>query len=398
MSRERDTVRHGQPAGTESTRRNLLAALGAGMTVGIAGCGYQPGGGELDWDARVDAGGGMIPRSGSRWWFTDGESLVGVHNRRGRTHDFEEREWVTVEDAIVIVYTDAGTVRSNTETERQCGGRPAMNGDGVYVPLDDGSVTAITWGTGESDGWSVERDGAPLALTAGDDIVCGTDGSEVYGFESGSGAERFALELDHGLAEGEHSHAVAGGRMWALADDEQTLVGIDSDGNRIDVDLPARSRWLVPSGEFVIVGIEGEGIEVLDADGQAQATVDHEPNRTVPAVTDDRLYYYADGRLVAVDLPDGEVVWERDRPFVGKPVADETGVYGRRARTDSGGSTSRCELAAVTADGDDWWQARTPADVDCDGTLFLVGDRLVVADDDELYGFRTAPGRRFSVL
>lgn len=386
-------------------RRQVLAAVGTGLTVGLAGCGYQPGAGELEWTERVGSGG--IPgRSGDRRWFTARDRLVAIQNRSGRTHDFDAGRWVDVRDARVTVYDAAGEGRSVT-TDAQYDGEPAVTTDGIYVPLEDGDVTALEWPDEREETeadenatrWTAGREGDPLELVAGDGLVVGVHDDGLLAFDAGSGDRLLELSFEERSFDGVTDVTVAGGSIWLSTDgDEPTLSRLDADGDeRTAHSLPSDPQWLEPVDNGVLVGLEPAGDGVVwgvDEAGERWVTLEAGGRiREPPIVVDDRLYLASGGELLAVDVASGERAWMLESSFFGEIVADQEGVYGRRR----GVGGAECGLVAVTTAGEERWAATLPDDVGCSGDLFLLEDRLVVVDGGELYGFRREAGRRFTV-
>lgn len=382
----------------------MLAAIGTGLAAGFAGCGYQPGAGDLAWT--TSAGTSGIPlRSGDRRWFTARDRLVAIQNRSGRSYDFDAGRWVDVRDARVTVYDAAGEGRS-VRTDAQYDGEPALTADGIYVPLEGGRVSALEWpddhevddGDEAMTRWTTDRTGEPLELVAGDGLVVGITGDELLAFDADSGDRLFTLAFEAAPFDAP-SAVVAGGSIWvADGGDDPALSRLDDGGDeRLTVTLPSNARWLEPAGDRVFVGLEDDGVVWhVDADGDRRYSleVDSAAVRDPPTVVGDRLYLASSAGLVAVDAVSGEREWTLEASFFGDVVADDEGVYGRRR--DVGGA--ECGLVAVTAAGEAWWTAALPDDVGCSGDLSLLEDRLVVVDGGELYGFRRSPGRRYTLL
>ena len=380
--------------------------MGTGLAVGLAGCGYQPGAGELEWTERVGSGG--IPgRSRDRRWFAARDRLVAIQNRSGRTHDFDAGRWVDVRDARVTVYDSTGESRHVT-TDAQYEGEPALTDRGIYVPLEDGDVTALEWPdereeTDDDENatrWTAGREGDPLELVAGDDLVVGAHDDGLLAFDAGSGDRLLELSFEERSFDGVTDVAVAGGSIWLSTDgDESTLSRLDADGDeRTARSLPSASQWLEPIGNRVLAGLEPDGDSVVwgvDEAGERWLTLEVGGRpRDPPTVVGDRLYLASGGELLAVDAASGERAWTLEAPFFGEIAADEEEIYGRRR--DVGGA--ECGLVAVTTAGEERWTATLPDDVACSGEFFLLEDRLVVVDGSELYGFRREPGRRYTFL
>lgn len=395
-------------------RRRILEAVVAGSAVGLAGCGYRPGGGELAWETRVGTGTTFPGRNDDERWLA-GNRLLRVRNRNGRTYDHDAGRWVDVEDAQVSAYDSSGDRVWTGETDRQFAGVPAVGGGSVYVPLTDGRVTAVAR-TGEVPGeirWTSDRlgseadpdpgtdpDSGPdpdsddgLALAAGDGLVVAVSDGGLAGLDAGSGDRRFAVQFEGGSIDGVADVVVADDRVWTLETDRETLRGFDADGGeRVDRSLSSAARWLAATADSCIVGL-GDGVAAVESDGSERWQRDLGGSPAPPAVVDDRLYHVADGTLTAVDGRTGEPIWDRDASFSARDlVADEDGVYAYAV------GSGDCRFRAVTSEGASWWSVPALEDLDCSGDLFLVEDRLVVRRDDTLYGFYKQPGDRYSVL
>lgn len=407
-------------------RRRLLAAAGTAIAAGLAGCGYQPGGGELDWNLAVRSGYGL--GSGDRVWRTAADGLVSVRNRSGRTYDFDADEWVEYENAGITVYDARGNESWSHATERQYAGSPAVADGTVFVPLEDGTVAAAAPAVADEDRdadgrtlWTTDRSGPTLELAAADGLVACVHANGLRCLDAADGAERFAVERslgsasnadwgrDSGRNRGSPSArvAVADGRVWAASSgSDPRLYGFDAEGDVVaDLALPAAPDWLLAAGETCLVHV-GDALWGVDADGDRRFDI-AAPAAAAPALGGERCYLPADDAVVAVDVAAGERAWSSDAPELSSGiVADADGVYARtageartaeRRRTASRGRTD-CDLLAVGRDGEERWRAATPDEPDCSGELFLVDDRLVVLADGHLYGFRTSSGRRQTLL
>lgn len=416
------------------TRRGLLATLAAGFATTLAGCGYQPGAGEFDWDTRVRTGPTGIPSwgpSNSRSDVVcDGSLLVSVRNQSGQTHDFETSELVEYENAAVAAFDAAGDAWSTT-TERHYVGMPALNDEGVYVPLDDGSVTCLApVSASDSDGggpgddettveprWTTDSlladagdesvDGTAIHLAAADGSLLAAHSDGILGIDAETGDRRFAADLEVGSLEDDSRIAAGSGLAWVATTGEPMLYGFDFDGvERVAISLPSTPDWLettaVPgtddSERTLALVHAGARLWAVDSDGDRRWSLDvGRPSTRLVADDGDRLYLASSNTLTAVDLTTGDRLWERDSPFDdGTVVADARGVYG--ARTESSGLDSEYRLVAVTLEGDDRWDLPTHDDVDGVDDVFLLEDRLVLSDDDRLYAFRTSEGDRRSIL
>ncbi len=412
------------------TRRGLLATLAAGFATTLAGCGYQPGAGEFAWDSRTSAGSTGPSWGGSSLshWLCDGVRLVSIHNQSGRTYDVDEQGWVDYENAGLSVYDSSGDAWSAT-TERQYAGTPTVDAETVYVPLEDGSLTCLTAGSELDDGspedrpvetrWTTE----PLLETAGDDEdspalhLAAADGSllaahadGILGIDAESGDRLFVADLEVGSLEDDSRIAAGSELAWVATTGERTptLYGFDLDGaERVALSLPSTPDWLettaVPGTDdsertLALVHV-GAQLWAVDSGGERRWSLEVGPLSTRLVVDGSRLYLASSRTLTAVDPATGDRLWERDSPFDdGSVVADARGVYGVRTVSSGFDTDTEYRLVAITFEGDDRWDVPTHDDVDGVDEVFLVGDRLVLADDDRLYAFRTAEGNRRTIL
>ena len=381
--------------------RRAVLAVGLGAASALAGCGYQPGGGELDWETGLSGGG--LTETESPTLVTNGR-LVVVGNRSGRTHDFDTGEWVDAEEVQVRTYRGDGTVHWSAETEGQYDGSPAADDRGVYVPLDGGELVAVgpdeDADTHEDDGDGAERwrsDGEGLTeFVAGDGVVVGTDRERIVGFDAEDGDRRFDRELGDAAV---GDLAIGNGTVWigsARGNGEGELVAVDTDGEeRFSRSLPSTVQRMAATAEGCLLELgDDAGLTMIGTGSDDRWDREAAPSGRW-ATTGDRLYGVVDGDLTAIDLGDGAVRWERsDVDTNGRVVADERGVYARGTVPGLDG----CGLVAVDRDGDRWWEAPLPRDVDCSGELLLVGDRLVLVQSSTAYGFRADPGLRLSLV
>ncbi|WP_440770943.1 outer membrane protein assembly factor BamB family protein [Natronorubrum sp. DTA28] len=392
-------------------------AAGTGLTVGIAGCGYQSGGGELDW--QFEFGGAPMSGSSDETWLADGDSCYRIRNRSGRTIQSDDTGvgFVDVDDARVTAYHETGDQHWSQSADRQYVGDPAVADGRVYLALEDGGVTTLEAPADDADEstprWTADWEGSPLSLHAAGDTLVGRHETGVVCFDADDGTERFALEDEALAADAVVDIALAGDRLWLLstgdptdgetdADHEleaPTLYGIDDDGTvETSRSLPADTHWLETVGSDALLGVDDE-LWAIAADGDRRFALPLEGSTEgatpVTVSETERCYQYSDGTLEAIDVSAGNVVWQYDEySFRGTPVADSDGIYG----WGSGPDTDGCGLVAVTSDGDGWWGASPTDGRGCLGTLLLVGDRLVVVVDETVYGYRKTPGSRYTLV
>lgn len=426
-----------------TTRRGLLASIVVG-TASLAGCGYQPAGGELVWTESVGSGPGLA-RAGDERWVDDGDFLYRIRNRSGTGISYgDDLGFTEFDDARVTAYDSRGQHVWGGSTDAQYAGDPAVVDGRVYLPLANGSVAALeraetdeetadyrsddddatVWTTewtavdsGSADGsgdgseantsetntseTSSADDGetAPaLAVTAGSELVVGFHGAGVVAFDAATGDEQFAFEVDDLAVTAIDDGAVAGDRAWVVAtgtDDETVALTIDTDGTvRAEVSLRSSLDWLETTDSTALLALEDE-LWALDAAGDRQFTVQRDGSGT-PLLVGDRLYRVdtAAGSIVAVDLDSSESVWRRDGYSLEAVTADADGVYAVGTAPEMDG----CGLFGVTASGEPWWQVPMLEEAGCYGDLFPVGDRLVLRVGGELYGFHREPGARYTLL
>ncbi len=381
-------------------RRELLAAVGAGLAAGVAGCGYRAGAGDLAWDRRGTTGSTVAPNRSDRRWLTDGESLVGVLNQSGRTHDFESGQWREFSNAHVSVYDAAGDRRWRAETDDrrlQADGEPAVAEGSAYLPLEGGIVAAVGPDGDEEGGgevrWTAEVGESDLRLAASGRMIVAAGERAVYGFDPDDGGELFAIDVGTDVP----GLAVDGDRAWArTGGDEPRLLVLDAGGRRATAALSDGVRWLEAAAGRAFVGPVDDGL-AWGFDDDAERVVAPEVGGLAsdrPLVGDERLYHAGRDGTLAVDARSGEVLWRRELALPGERVATADGLYGHGSLPAADG----CGLVAVDADGEKRWSASLPDEPGCSGELFALGDRLVVVDGSRLYGFHAREGRRRGVV
>lgn len=444
----------GREPAENSSRRRFLAAAGLGVASALAGCGYRPGGGDLAWESSL-AGGGLLGVD-DRWILPAGDRLFVLRNRSGRTYDFESETWYDAENAAVTALDSAGDTRLEAETERQAAGPPAVTETSIAVPVTGGRVTAIDReaaaldlddSTVDEDGseaderdpirWRVDVDAAGAdgstasaddstdddlsasadAVRASDRLVAAVVGDDVVVLDAETGDRAFALSeawpdgSDVGsLAVTPDRVAVDGGDVWVAGAgvgpdggsgaDGTVLARFDPTGERrVARSLSVEVDWLAVIGGTLVAGDSNERITGYrrDLDRRFALSVSISSSRPRPISRDGgRFYYSAGGTMRAIDAVAGEIVWERSDLPTGDLAADADGMY--VAEDEFGfGEEGEPQITAVGTDGKDRWTAPLPDGVTVD-ELFAVGDRLIAVAGAELYGFRAAPGERWSLL
>ncbi|VTT88035.1 hypothetical protein DM2_1369 [Halorubrum sp. DM2] len=428
----------GDPSATP-TRRRFLAGAATALAATTAGCGYVPGGGDLAWEESLRTGG--LAFGSDRRHCATADRLITVENQSGRTYDFEDEEWRDVENAAVSVLEPDGTVRSVGETERQAVGPPAVGGEVAFLPVERGSVTAVDLSRDESG------DGTPVGEGATDEsddsVRWRVDIASVSGDEEGETSEPVlrGVRASHALAvaigprgiaavdaeTGERAFAIPdlwtdgsgrgpadltprvavdGETVWALVPEaaattgtgDAAIVGYDrAGGRRADRAVAADHEWIAVVDGTVVVGAPGVSMSGYGRDLDRRFGLDvRAPNARPAAVQADQgAIYYSRGRAVtAVDVARGEVAFERSNLPQGNLAVDEHGAYvtGIERARDAG---TEPRMVAVGTDGSVRWEAPFPDGVD-PRDLYAFGGRLVALADDAAYGFRAAPGERWS--
>ncbi len=192
---------------------------------------------------------------------------------------------------------------------------PGFDGRLGYFPLDDGHLTAVTLATG-AEVWTVELSPSS-APAAGDGLVFAAT------------AERLAA-----------LHTADGSEAWSIP------------FSGVGVPLVWKAGWLLAGSE------QGVVVAVRASDGhmmwrQELGAAPHA--RTT--IAGDRAYVpLDDGRLVALAIEDGALVWEHR---LGGPVSEALAI-GDRVYA---GSLDNYFYCLDAADGRERWRWRTGADV-----------------------------------
>ncbi|EMA72214.1 PQQ-binding-like beta-propeller repeat protein [Halorubrum distributum] len=441
------------------SRRRFLATAAVGLAAATAGCGYVPGGGDLAWEESLPTGG--LAFSSDRWFRATTDRLVTVENQSGRTYDFEAEDWRDLSNAAVSVLTPDGIARGVGETERQAVGAPTVGGDTVFLPVEDGRLTAVdlaadapsvggSGATEPADGseeestdgpvcWRVDT-GALLAAESGSDETSeseddGTaDGTDATGptlrgvrasdalavavgargiaaFDAETGDPAFAvpdLWTGVGIADATPRVAVDGETVWTLVpgdaptvgDGDAAVVGYDRDGERrAERAVAADREWLVAVGGTVVAGAPGASVAGFDRDLDRRFVIETSAPTTRPTA-----------------IPPGEerIYWSRGRTLTALDVAagevafERAGLPPDHLAVDAAGAylaeneggfddESEARMVAVGAGGSVRWEAPFPAGVEPE-SLYAVGGRVIALDSGRAYGFRATAGERWSPL
>ena len=448
-------------APTDPSRRRFLALAGVGLAGALAGCGYRPGGGDLSWESSLGGGGLFGPgdrwflpagdrlfvvrnQSGRTFDFEDdawrefeNAEVTGLDPAGDARFEAETDRQATgvpaVTETSVFVPVEGGRVtaidRDRAAFDRDDPTADAVGSDGDEVdepdPVrwrTDAVAASADGGTGAGGGSAdTPPERAVDAVRAGERLAVAVtrDGAAVLDAESGDrafalaeawpdAADRSPLSLSPDRV------AVDGDAVWvALADGDAEgarIARFDAAGERSATrPIEAGVDWLTVVDDTVVVAADGgPSMRGFDRDLTRRFVLD------VPAPTDrplvgpasgdddpGRRVYLHRGELVrALDVAAGEVAWEHAGLPASRPTAvDDRGIYGVGGGSARGAESGPAIVAvgADGADGDDRWSAPLPEGVRVE-ELFAVGDRLIVVDDEELYGFRAAPGERWSLL
>ena len=312
------------------------------------------------------------------------------------------------------------------------GGSGTDEPDPIRWQVDIGAATADE--SSGSDGSTESDDGATDdgpsasvdAVRASDRVVAAVIPDDTVVLDAETGDRAFDLaaawpgvtELGPGAVAPDRV-AVDGEDVWVVVTGLDAASGSDTDAvlarfdptgeRRVTRPLSSGADWLVVVDDTVVVGnTSGDSVRGFDRSLDRRFALDvPTPRKRPPLVegggSDDAagacVYLRRGETARALDVATGEIAWERDglpasRPF----AADVRGIYavGREAVRE-GSRETRPVIVAVGAGGGDRWSAPLPDGVRVEA-LFAVGDRLLVVDGEELYGFRAAPGERWSLL
>ncbi|ELY87235.1 hypothetical protein [Natrialba taiwanensis] len=417
------------------TRRRLLATTAAGLATAVAGCGYQPGGGELDWERSVGSGDSFAAAGGSSTdderWFADGEFVARVRNRSGRTFTIDG--YVDLDDAFLTVRDSSGEVRWSGSADARYTGEPAFTAGRAYLHLEDGRVVALERNevddSGDADAaarseatalatrWETAWDGPALALhTAApgvdSSLLVGVHWDGLVGFDIDSGDIRF--EFTHETFDGREldTVVVAADGLWALSSGDRggghtpRLFGLGPDGDiRATVSPPMQVGWLTAVGSTAVLGLtepaesRAPELRTVAPTGEQRVAIelagDPADGTPIAVPAADRVYHVGTDVIEAIDVASGTREWRREGySFRDAPVADADGIYG----WGTGPELDSCGLTAVTVDGEPWWGVPPLETVGCGAVLELVGDRLVAISDGRMYGLHKKPGRRYTLF
>lgn len=379
------------------SRRSVLTSAAVAAVSGLAGCGYQPGGGELVWNdpQRIASSAEVVASDGA---------VFAARNVSGMRMDWDAEEWIDAEETVVTRYTPDGSA-STIRFEPQFRGEPVAVGDRVYVPAIDGGIAAAAFGREEDPKrWLVEQPSPVRSIDIGDGYVfCADENEAVHCLDDDTGEQQWV-------------HSVDETPSIAATDDVFTCLTIDGEEIRCRRFDPADGTELwtatrsVPDANAVsmpdpivtdrsiIVSVPGaESVYAIAVgDGSIRWEKPVETGRNRPIIGGNRIYLHSEDGLAAHDLESGEQYWTLGDGYdsITSTVADENGIY----RYGNVPDRSGLRLYSISPEGDRRWDAPLPDDLDQVDGLFLIDDVLVVRAGDRLHGMRSAPGNRLSVL
>lgn len=369
------------------TRRELLATIGTAGAIGLAGCGYQPGAGDLLWEASINA------------FYTTGSSTLVGDDRLGICC-FDGNFTITggigprtVTGIRVAAITPDGSFQWHSGVDGSLSLEPALSDTAVFVTDTDRQLHVFDREDGELT-TSIDLDGDPTGLTATSDAALIVTDDGTLHATSPSGSDRWSNSLP---SSGD-----------VVATDDLAVVGCD-DGTVLAVDLEtAEERWRtsIDESQRVRCALENDAEAVLAVEGTTGAddrllaidleNGDHRwsvtaPRTTsAPAVGADLIALESDGTITAFDRASGEQQWEYagvDSP----PVVGAEGVYA---------ITEGCEAVCIAPDGSVAWRSPiddTQCSVSVTRPLLLETGVVCRTGQTRLRAFRRDPGDRYSV-
>lgn len=297
------------------SRRRFLAGLGSTLAgaVGLAGCGYVPGGGDIRWTANYsDFSTDRVAATGD---------TIYAMARSERDYDFDTEQWT--DGARVRAVSASGGVERWTQQYDSEGtafgvgaGAAALGAGGSVVRLD-----------ADGEAWRATVAAAPAALAVTDDRVYGLTETGVL-FGCGDGALRWQREdpgfrPDSGLGAGPDGVVAVRGGVSGGDDtgDGDTGTGDDGHGTLVCLAPDGTERWTRPDlGGADRVVVRSRTAYVLDDEITAVDTAsggtewasnaDGAGGFREPAyrVTERGVFRVDDGALVALD-GSGDVRW-----------------------------------------------------------------------------------------
>jgi hypothetical protein len=379
------------------TRRTVLGGL-AGL-VGLAGCGYRPGGGEFRWRS------GTFHRAdGMR---LDGGTVLLV-TREAMTFDFDSEQWYRGGQVATL---DPERGERTAEYGFGTATLTAARGDGtVYAGRADGAVTAVpvetresAAGAGDGDGeragtgtpapgadrWTATTGVAPSGVETlaadGDGRVYAGGSGGLAALSEGSVRWRWREDAVAAAVPGAGDTAVlalTGDRLVALAGDGSARWTHDVTPTSAGTEVPP--PLVGPSGTYLA---DGGGVTALAGDGSVRWERGVAGPVGRPALTDDGLYHAAAGGVVRSFSPDGHERWAHEPRG---PVRSRVAAADGRAFVLAGE-----RLVGVGADGTAWRVALDePEPFDPAFGPFAVGETLLLGSPGEVRSYWQSQLRR----
>lgn len=267
---------------------------------------------------------------------------------------------------------------------------PVLSGDTLYVAAADGTVRALAAGDGRAR-WEVDVDATVTGATGvGDGLVLvGTLKGDVIALDAASGARRWVSKVSSMV----QSAPAARDGVVVVQSIDGKLTGLSAaDGKRLWVsvrDEPALSLHgtgaPVIAGDFALAGFaSGKIVAVALRDGkllwehtvapprgrnEIERLVDVDASLLLSGSTLFAVAYQ--GRLVAIDMRSGRPTWTRDVSSHASMDADRSGVY----VSDAGGDVQSFDAAG----GSSLWRQDKLHGRNLSGPA-VQGDALVVGD------------------
>ncbi|KDE59943.1 hypothetical protein EL22_15310 [Halostagnicola sp. A56] len=394
----------------------MLGTVATGASALVAGCGYQPGGGEFVWEESLPTGIHPSADTGGSLWRSGRRLLYRIRNRSGQGIDFGSGGFVELDDAQVTAYDSSGSRVWEGETASQYAGLPAVADGRVVCSLENETVVALEPDPDEADGgaesvtsrdsddpdtvWTTEWDGPRLRFRASPTLAVGVHQAGVVAFALADGKELFSIDREDAPIDDLDDGAVGADHVWIVGGSDPTLLGYDAEGTRtVSRALPSTPYWLETAGSVAVLGIETESGEdelwFVDAAGTQRGRLSIDRSGSSPTIVANRAYRAIDGTIRAIDCSSGERHWTLEGCEIrGDIVADTDRLYARGTTPEM----DDCGLFAIDRDGTVAWTASVPEEPGCSGDLFALEDRLIALGDENMYGFRKTSGRRLTLL
>ena len=349
---------------------------------GLAGCGYQPGPGDVAWETDLR----LFHATGDAYLVRNGTSAAICLDARFMVRSAGVPQVVTgIRTAMV---TADGSVRWQSGVDSSVALPPALTDDAVFVVDTDGRLTSFDRREG-SAAEPIPLPGEPTGLAAdGRTALVSTDEGLVAFDEHG--AEQWSTEQSSGAVAAADELVVAGETDGELVGREPTS---GTERWRVADAAVDRPRMAV-SDEYVYAasGVADGRLVALDREtGERDWVVEGIGAGHPLAVGGDLVLVSSAHTVGAYDRETGERRWESTR-FGSPPAVGDEGAYGL---------TTDCEAFCLDPDGDVAW--RSPIDAEqCGRTgarpVLLDGAVVVHAGASRVTAFRRRTGRRRSLL